>query len=330
MSKRIEFYTISFQDQNGIINFPAGVFFESIQNNMFNGIRNAQVVRKIGEKWIRLFRYYSTINQRQIVIPFGKLKDKNKPYWLNDQNQLEEMPETLYDINSLGYDEDYNVVAFTTNREGPMHSDVEDYLNTFIPRNTGVSIKIEPIMHNTGIEKVRNAELVRSITLKLDLGRSLNNFYLNQVQENERHPIIAAVKSIAEVAKYDGESEVLSLKLGLGHGKKDSTLNLDSMLCLLDNINIEEEFVTEIEVNYKNGYNEKVDVAKLKNSQVLLSYTCRCKGTQVSPENLLSNINDAVADKVLVIARHNREYFVNERNYEGEELDIIVEWDNNA
>lgn len=329
MSRRVDFYTISLWSRDSVTNYPVSYLFECISEWMVN--EDAKIVRKIGDKWIRVFPYYYSLNRHQMIIPFGKLKNKNKPYWLNPQNRLEEVPESLYDINSLGYDLDYNVMVFTTNREGPTYQNIEEYLNTFIPRHTGLTIKIDPIMYNTGIEKVRRASLVRSVTLNLDLGRSLNNFYLNQFAENIQRPLISAFKSIAEVAKNEADSKILSLTLGLGkHGKREDTLNIDSMLYLLESINIGEEFVTEIRVNYKDGSNDKIDVAKLKESQMLLFYQCQCKESQVSPESLLKNINDAVATKVLVITRHIREYFSCVRDYDGEEFNIVNDWDNNA
>lgn len=330
MSRRVDFYTISLHSQEGVTNYPISTFFDSIENQMFARGENVQVVRRIGSKWIRIFPYYYSLSRHQVVIPFGKIKDKNKPYWINPERRLEEIPANLYDINSLGFDIDYNVMVFTTNREGPNYRNVEDYLNTFIPPHTGLSLRIDPIMYNTGIEKVRNASLVKNVTLTLDLGRSLNNFYLNQIANNDPMPLIAAFRSMAEVAKNDVEGKTLSLTLGLGkHGKKEDTLNLESMLYLLENINIGEEFVTEIKVSYKDGCDEKMDVAKLKESNMLLFDTCKCDESQVSPESLLNNINTVIANKILVIARHNRDYFGNINDYV-DAFNIVEEWDNNA
>lgn len=331
MSRRADFYSISFCDCDGIIAYSINDFFNCLSEVVFPVEETgAQIVRRIGEKFIRIFPFYYSHNRRQFVVPFGKLKDKNKPYWINEENRLEEIPASLYDINSLGFDVDYDVMIFTTNREGPSVQNVEEHLNTFIPQHTGLSIKIEPIMYNTGIEKIRNARLVKSITLNLDLGQPLNEFYLNEININQDRPINRAFRAIAESARNEGNSKVLSLTFGLGkHGKKEDTLDLDSMLYLLEHINIGAEFVKEIKVNYKNGSSDKMDVAKLKDTNMLLFYPCKCDETQVSPENLLNNINDAVADKVIAITRYNREHYENVRIYNGNAIDIVEEWDNN-
>lgn len=330
MARKVNFYSVSLWNDRGITNYSVSTFFETIETQLFDVGQEHETtkVRRIDDKLIRIFSYYSTINRHQIVIPFGKLK-KNNPYWINDENRLEEIPIELYDINSLGYDLDYNVMMFTTNREGPSIQNVEEYLNTFIPRHTGLKVKIEPIMYNTGLEKVRNAYLVKGVTFSLDLGPALNNFYANEIHENQPRTLTAAFRSIAEAARDDGDSKTLSLTLGLGRrGKKEDTLNLESMLHLLECINLDSDCVSEITVNYKNGTDEKIDVARLKESNMILSFPCRCQESQVSPEVLLDSINNAVAEKVVTITHHNRDYFANVIVYNDEDFDIIRVWDN--
>lgn len=221
MSKNINFYTISLMKNSQITDYKIMDFFKSIEQTMFK--ENAKVVvnRKIADKWVRLFSYYYSLDEKRIVIPFGKSKDKNKPYWLTVENNLEEIPEELYDINSLGYDSEYNIMLYTTNREGPSVRDVQTYLNTYLPQNCGLEVVIEPVKYNTGIERIRNAELVRGITLNLDLGQTLNNFYLQEMKNNEPHSLIDSIKHLADVARDGSDSKVLSITLGLGkNGKK--------------------------------------------------------------------------------------------------------------
>lgn len=331
MSKKINFYTVSINRHDDIItNYPVWNFFEQIESKMLGEDIQGQIDRKIGEKWMRIFSFLYSDNRHQIVIPFGKLKDKNIPYWINSENHLEPVPRTLFDLNSLGYDRDYNVIVLTTNREGPNRNDIEQYLNTFIPQSIGLSIKIEPIMHNAGIEKIRNANLVRSVTLNLDLGFTLNNFFNEEIDNYSAKGILEAFKKIADVAKNETESKTLSLTLGLGKkSNKFDTLNLESMMFLLEHINISSDFVKEIIVNYKDDTMSKIDTAKLKNANVLLSYGCSGVSTQISPEELIKNINTAIAEKVIDITRRNKEYFENKECYDAGMFEIVEHWNIN-
>lgn len=326
MSKRIDFYVISLNHANAVTNYSVCDFLESIDQRMHDENGGIRVTRRIGEKLIRIFQYYFSTTRRQFVIPFGKLKEKNLPYWLNNENHLEEIPEELYDINSLGFDKDTNVMVFTTNREGPSVQNVADYLNTFIPRNLDLRIEIAPLRYNTGIEKIRNAELVRNVILSLDLGRTLNNFYHDEAQMNQERTLLSSFKALAAAAKEEGDSRTLELTLGLGTAKNSETLNRDSILELLEHINITEDFVKEITVRYKNGKEEKVDRATLKQSSRILNFNCTSRENQISPECLLTNINQAVADKIIIITRGVAEYRGNLTEYDAGEIEIVEDW----
>ena len=324
MSKKIEFYTICFYYKNKKVDYSVKKFLQDIDSKLFNSSDPVDKVRQIGEKKIRLFSYYYSDNRHLVVLPFGKDKGTNKPYVADENDNLEKIPRDLYDVNSLGYDCDYNVMVFTTNREGPNVNNVQDYLNSFIPDNTGLSLKIEPIFYNTGIEKIRNAQFVKSVSLSLDLGQSLNNFYLNEIETNKTRGLTGALKNIVDTAKNDGDSRTLSLFLGLGHSKKTATLNIESILYLLEQINIGAEFVREINVTYKNGKDEKVDVARLKNSQMMLFHICTSSEYQVSPQVSLDNLDKAVEEKMRVITSHIREFLSDVEQYSGEDIELIT------
>ena len=140
--------------------------------------------------------------------------------------------------------------------------------------------------------------------------------------------MLDAFRNLAESAKDDAEGKTLSLTLGLGRGgKKTDTLNLESMLSLLEHINVGAEFIKEILVNYKNGDEEKIDTARLKDTNMLLFYTCTgTSENQISPETLRENINMAVADKIVIITRSLRDYHRNVIQYNAEGLRIVTHW----
>lgn len=329
MSTSVILYAINFQNSENSIIYSVINFFNEIEGMLNTPEGQRRLVREIDGKTMRCFPYYYSHNRQSVVIPFGKLKQKNKPYWINvENNNFEEIPAELFDINSLAFDSDSDIMFFTTNREGPTFQNVKDYLNTFIPANSGIEIEITPLFINAGIEKIRNAQLVRSVTINLDLGKSLNNFYNLQIENNQPSTLTRALNSIATSAK-EGESKSLSLEIGLGHGKKDATLELDSMLRLLDQINIQGDFVKEIVVTYKNGVQDKVDTAKLKNSSIELTHKFHISGNQIAPEFLLNNIPDVIDAKRILFRPALRDLFRNRVDVHVDNFQIIEEWDPN-
>jgi len=324
MSKKVEFYTIAFYSEERIVDCSVKNFLEKIEQMIHN--REGKLVRNIEGHYIRLFSFYRPQpSQNKMVVPFGKLKSKDKPYWINEEtDQLEEFKRDLFDLNSMAYDSRNQIMMLTTNREGPKAGVIENYLNSFIPEDLGIKLKIEEIIYNTGIENVRNANYVRNITINLDLGASLNRFYLNQF-DTEEHNLIKALKLLATTAKDEGAGRSLTLNLGVGNGEKEASLNLETMLQLLEEININEDIIKEITVRYKNNSEEKVDIARLKNNSVKLCYNCQGKGNQISPEELMKNMDSAIENKRLKFAPVVRKRLHPENIIEIEEFDILKE-----
>lgn len=324
MSKKVEFYTITIY-QNGVkTDYSIMNLFKNIKINLLESENNTDRTREFDGRKIRLFSYYESLNNNQIVLPFGRDKGGNKPYGVDKKDRLEEIPRDLYDVNALGYDSEYNIMLYTTNHNGPTIKNVEQYLNSCISSNMGTILKIEPIEYNTGIEKVRSAELVKSITFNLDLGQSFNAYYNRQIEDNSRATLLKSFKKFAETAQDEGDSRLLSLKMSLGNTRRDATLNKDNILYLLEQINIDSGFVKEIRVDYKNGTNEKMDFATLKDTKLLLSYNCTCAGSQVTPQELLNNLDGAIENRMGRIISHIRLFDQDKEQYNGDDIPIIV------
>ncbi len=308
MSRKVNFYHIYLVKDKRYISYNMKNLLDMIYNSIFKASpETAITTRKIGEKWIRMFAFQYSTNSEKIVIPFGKWKKDNKPYWFNAAtNDLEEVNADLFDINSLAYDVEDDIMVLTTNREGPSYQNIEDYLNTLIGHDA--QLHIESVMYHAGIEQVRNAMLVKSLTLKLDLGHEMNRFYTVEMQNNRPIPLLESMRRIAEDVKEEGEGTFLDITLGVGpYPKKMDTLNMDSTLSILNQLNIGAEFVKEIEAKYVDGTSDKVDIAKIKNSQRILFYEVQEKIGQISPGKLMDVMEDAVADKILLIRQSVRE-----------------------
>lgn len=325
MSRKVEFYTITIY-QNGVkTDYSIMKLFRNIKINLLESENNTDRTREFDGRKIRLFSYYESLNNNHIVLPFGRDKGGNKPYGVDKKDRLEEIPRDLYDVNALGYDREYNIMLFTTNQNGPTIKNVEQYLNSCISSTAGINLRIEPIEYNTGIEKVRNAELVKSITFSLDLGQSLNAYYNRQIDDNTGAPsLVEAFRNFAETAHSEGDSRLLSLKMSLGHTRRDATLNKESILCLIEQINIDSGFVKEIRVDYKNGTEEKLDFATLKDTKLLLSHNCTCAGSQVAPQELLNNFDGAIENRIREITSHMRVFNQDKRQYAGGDISIVV------
>ena len=75
----------------------------------------------------------------------------------------------------------------------------------------------------------------------------------------------------------------------MGRAGKDSSLEFENMLYLLEQINLNSEIVKEIIVHYKNNSQESVEWSKLKNSNVLVEHHFNIDTKNISPEYLRDN-----------------------------------------
>nr|DAV07641.1 MAG TPA: hypothetical protein [Caudoviricetes sp.] len=323
MSNSVNFYTIAFEKNNIPTNYSIDDFFQKIES-LLN--RNEEyIIKRIKDEIIRCFNFRYDEDRTKIIIPLGKVKNKNKPHWLNEDRRLEEIPEEIYDVNSLAYDKNEKIMFFTTNIAGPKISLIEDYFNSFIPTNLEMKIKIKPIIINKGLQTIRNANYVRTVNLNLDLGVSLNNFYIAELENNRERSLLETLRNLSVTAKDITGSRNLNLTLGVGHSGREGSLDLESILALLNQINLEGEFVKEISVAYKNGLEEKIDKTKLKNATSILAYPFPIASSTLSSEYLFANFNEAIRGRRAAYSSNLRDYFRNCLYMEIEDYTLIEE-----
>lgn len=314
MANSVRLYTIAFEkDGKPVKNISILDFFKKMDSYLKN---NNNLIQNISNELIRYFEAtYDFNNDYRIFIPFGKVKQKNKPYYLNEEQKLEELSRELFDINTLGYDDQEKILIFTTNRDGINIKHLAEYLNN-LNKPTHLEIVITPILVDKGLVKVRSASIIRNIRLNLDLGKSLNNFYLNQIDSNnEQKNITDTLKSFVNCIKDSLDTNVLSIDLGVGRIGKYGTLDIDNIKFLLNELNLEEDFIKEIIVSYKDGKEDKIDTTKIKEFSQILQYFFNINASNISTEYMREYFDSCLNDK-------KRDYITFVRNYFRNAIDV--------
>lgn len=325
MGNFMKAYTIAFEDNKGeqVASRAIVPFFEKIENVLKNTPEN--VIRRINGKIMRVHAYeWNYMNNDYVVIPVGKLKEKNKPFGSDPQTQkLIDIPQEMFDVNSIAYHKRYRIALLSSNLSGPNDNDIEDYLNSYLPSNAEYKIRLRPIMRNIELEKIRNAQEARSVTISLNVGRPLNDFLDEQVHEEAS--VSGHLKALMEFSKTTLESNTFTLTLGLGR-KKNATLDIGALLNLLESINLDASCINEISVNYRNRPDEKIDIAKLKDSTAVLKIYFPIQGTQLGTEYILNNMDEILRDERQKYYPQIEEYFSNVIDI-GEDYEISEIWD---
>lgn len=316
-------YTIAFENNNTVFGDNIIQFLKDVERLM-NSPQKDNIVRRINGKLMRVHAYeWSDLKEDYLVIPFGKLKESNKPYGMDQTTQkLIELPEDMFDVNCLAYHARYNIALVTTNQQGPSGSDIENYLNSFIPRDNEYRIRLKPIKRNVGIEKVRNATCARSVTFALDLGRPLNDFFSEQIKEESS--INSHFASILNYSKESLESRTFTVTIGLGR-KKNASLDKDSLLELLDSINIDADCIKEIYVNYKDNTSTKIDTARLKENNVIYKVCFDITTSRLSSEYIKVNLEEKLTNERGKYYRQVNEYFSSAAELGGYEFEEVFD-----
>lgn len=157
----------------------------------------------------------------------------------------------------------------------------------------------------------------------MNVGRPLNDFLTDQVREEKS--VCNHLKALAEFSKTTLESNSFTLTLGLGR-KKKASLDIGALIELLESINLDANCINEITVNYRNGPDEKIDIAKLKDSTAILKIYFPIQGTQLGTEYILNNMDEILRNERQKYYPQVEEYFSSVIEI-GENYEISKIWD---
>ena len=317
-------YILSLESKDGknVIDFDVMNFFQEIEKILNSNPQN--VIRRINDKIMRVHAYeWPDLNKDFVVIPFGKLKEKNKPMANDpDTQKLVDFEQNMYDVNLLAYSKDYRVALITTNINGPRNTDIEDYLNTYLPNNCNFKITLTLLVRNIGIEKIKKAKLARNITIELDLGKSTNNFLQSQV--NEEKTFLFNLNSLVQKSKDTLDSKTFKMVLGLGRKRNDS-LNISAIVEILENLNLDSGCIKEITVNYKDGSDEPIDTAKLRESTEPLKIIFQSENANFNPHIIINTIEENLRNERSKYYDQVKSYFSKTKEI-GDKYELIEKW----
>ena len=323
MATYVNFYTIAFETpQKEPTSRNLIRFFKQIEELAKRDI--TKIDRPINGGQYRISSYYwPDVGEDFVIIPIGKVKNGAPYVETADRQKLKELDRRVYDVNILAYDSTYKTMIMTNHQSAPSAKEVEDYFNSFLNPNDPIRIRISPIMHNTGIESLRNAHRVRSIVFDLNL--TAGTVDLIQDQMNVDGTLSGYFRQLIHGAKNDILGKTMKLEIGLGHDKKVATLDKNSLLDLIATLNIDSNAINEIEVRYYGGEHEKVDRARIKQQELFLSHQFSLGGSKIGAEYLKQHIAEPYGDKYGKFSPHIKEYFATEKVVP-DEYEFVSQW----
>ena len=267
--KRVKFYLVYLQNNDEKkINTDMSVFFRKLEENFLDDkIKLPQIYN---EKKIYLFKYtYPEVyDYSEFVIPFGKMKT-NTPYKKSEKNlkEITEETEELFDVNLLYYSSDYDAAIITSDKDAPNSKAIEYFLNCFLD-TTKYRLRIKPILCSEGIEEVRKSEKVKSICIYINLDPAIQRHYDEHINSNIN--LMKGIFQLIRFSKNETKSRSIKLELGMGHYK--SYMDFQNAMALINELKLaDSDIIKEVKVNYYDGHSEKIETARIRNTQIELT-----------------------------------------------------------
>lgn len=323
MATYVNYYTIAFENAQGRpTSRDVMSFFKRIEELANRDI--SKINRIINGKQYRISSYFwPDIGEQYVIIPLGKVKNGAPYVETADRKDLQELSQRVYDVNILAYDAIYKTMLITNHQSAPNIWEVENYFNSYLDPEDPIRIRIRPIKYNAGIEKLRNAEKVRSVVFDLNLTAGMANLFQEQVDYNET--LSGYFKNIVYGAKESIMGNSMKLEIGLGHVKRNVTLDKESLLDLISTLNIDSSIINEIVVRYYSGGQTKIDKARLKKTEMILSHQFALQGNKIGAEYLKQHLEEAYSEEYGKFSPQIREYFSN-RETSDEAYGFVPDW----
>lgn len=312
MGKKVAFYNVGVYKNNILTNIS---FLD-----ILNGINSIQkdrlkVVRIINDEIVGVFGFIPQKDPNNVLVPMGKFRINFKPYIGEiTQSDFNEIDKKVIEINTLYYDHTYNTACINFTQYGLKLDDIEEYFNTFFPvnQNEKWEVKFEPIIINKGIEKIKKSKQVKSIVLHLNLKNSSKKYIKEGIHEK-----VNFIKAFSDNIETEFDANILKLEFGIGM-KKNKTMDIDNVLYLLSVLNIDTQYISKLEVKYKDSSSDEVDTVNLKTDKVELNdYILKnYKGTNPGIEVIGEDIKQKLDKHKSSIVRSFR-HFKNEMKENG-------------
>lgn len=296
MSNAMKLYTIGFEDekQGKPTNHSIFNFLKRIETVLTDTSDNE--FRRINDKLTRVTTFEWSKNNDVVVIPLGVLKRKNRPQILKkDSTCLTDIPDDMYDVNNLVYNKREALLLLTTNHVGPKDSQIEAYLNSYLPTESPIKIKIRPVERKNALEVTRSTKRATKLKITLNVTKPLGRLLNQNVQTH--NTLAKTIAMFAKSVRNDLNSNFFTFEVGLGNDRKAS-LTVTELWALLDSLDLSDECIHEISVKYTDKTTEKLQIANLRKDQLIVQVKFPIQQDKYKPlgaEYIISNLDEVLS-----------------------------------
>lgn len=265
MGKTIFFYNVGIYKNNKLTDLNFIDFLDDISL-----IEWENRVRKVENNIVAIFPIlYNDSHKEKRIIPFGKFRLNYKPYTGNLKNpKYDEIKDSVVELVTLVYDYTYRTLAMDYNTYGAKKKLIEQYFSTFLPdeENNIWEVRLSQVINDFDENDLKNTSQIRSVQITLDLSKNQCNLLK---QNNEINKNLLNLFENVKKTSDEYEASIVRLEFG-AFGNRKSTMNKQSILMLLQTLNIDIDSIKSIKIRYKDK-KEKMEDIDLKNVNTILT-----------------------------------------------------------
>ncbi len=307
MQKNVRFFVLSAKDESGAIVSDYDIF--SLLSTFKNKINeNVELIRKeIEGRSIRcLPPKMVSKDLKQIVISFGRRKNEDLYHENPDKIDMTMVDEKIYDMNTLFYSGVHKVGFITLDRNGPSYLAIAKYLSIFSEYN----ICITPVVKSRTISEIRNAKKAREFGFELYLNDTLMEMVNQDNKDSKKKGVLGSLLPGVVKEKNDLNCSVMKVNFCFDGSDKKSTLNMSTILTILEEVDMSQDFIKDFYVSGAKSENERVEKMSIKKDNLYVNYSFHLDENQkFDSEYLRENGQNALQACINDVSEFTELYF---------------------
>ncbi len=204
---------------------------------------------------------------KQLVMSFGRRKVEDLYHENPDKIDMSMIDEKIYDMNTIFYSGTHRIAFITLDNNGPTYKAIAKYLSSFCEYN----ICIAPVIESLDLVAMRNAKKVRGFGFELILNESLMSLINQEYQNAQNRTLLQSL--IPDVARRRDELNcfTVSVEFGMNASDRKSQLNLPTIMTILEELDISQEFVKDLYIRCAKNENKPIETISIKKKIYMLN-----------------------------------------------------------
>lgn len=307
MKSKVRFYVLSAKDEDNQIvkDFDMYEFLMSFDKKLNDDVDNIR--KEVDGRDLRCLPVRRVSKDlKQLVIAIGRKKTEDLYRETPDKKDLSMIDERLYDMNAIFYSGIHKVAFITLDKSGPSYKSMAKYLSKF----SEYKIEITPVIQSLTIESLRSMKKVKGFGFELLLNDSLMKIINEDIRDNNKKTLIQKIVPGLAREKDEINCFKLSVSFDTDSSCRKNTLNLGTLMTILEEIEIEQDFVKDFFIRGAKNDADAISKKSIKKENYYVEHDFSLtKNERCNIEYIRNNGQSTIGSHVNDFSAFVNEYF---------------------